>query len=77
MISEQFAKYQCGAIHAAGIRDGKVTDRAICSAESEIHLPKNTVSTREYYIGFILQLSFSKSGGVRKRLHIYPLCGIV
>ena len=28
------------------------------------------------YTWFILQLSFSKSGGVPNKLHIYPLCGI-
>ena len=35
MISQLFAKYQFGAIHAADTTDGKVTNRALLSTESE------------------------------------------
>ena len=36
MISELFAKYQFGAIHRYAGRYGKVMNRALCSAESEM-----------------------------------------
>ena len=36
MISELFGKYQFGALHTADISDGKVMNRAVCSAESEL-----------------------------------------
>ena len=44
-----FAKYQFGAIHTADITDGKVTNRALNSAESYIfrrlYLPTNKLHT--------------------------------
>ena len=37
MISELFVKCQFGAMYtASGLTDGKVTNRGLCSAESEI-----------------------------------------
>ena len=36
MISELFAMYQFGALHAADIRDDKVTNQVLCSAESRL-----------------------------------------
>ena len=36
MIGELFAKYQFGAINTADMTDDKVTNGALCSAESEV-----------------------------------------
>ena len=48
MISELFAKYQSGATHTADITYGKVTNRALGSAEFEIfcrlHHPPSIVA---------------------------------
>ena len=33
MISQLSAKYQFGVIHTAGITEGKVTNRALCSTD--------------------------------------------
>ena len=57
IINELLAKYQFGAIHTADITDDKVTNRALCSAESEafyfIRSVYVTSQLRDFYASFV------------------------